>query len=52
MTTWADGSLGCPVPGETDGRAPVPGYRILLEAGEATFDDRAAETGWFRLWPP
>lgn len=48
---WPDGSLGCPVPGEAYTQAEVPGYRILLEAGEGTFDYRAAKTGWFRLCP-
>jgi hypothetical protein len=49
---WPDGSLGCPVPGEVYAQAPVPGYRIVLEAGEAAFDYRAATAGWFRLCSP
>lgn len=35
--TWRDGSLGCPEPGGIYTQALVPGYRIRLVAGDATY---------------
>jgi hypothetical protein len=31
--TWADGSLGCPSPGQAYTQALVPGYRVILDVG-------------------
>lgn len=44
-----DGSLGCPEPDVMYTQALVPGYWIVLKAGEETLDYRAAERGEFRL---
>jgi hypothetical protein len=49
QVVWSDGSLGCPLPGETYTQALVDGYWIVLEAGGNTYDYRAATTGYFRL---
>jgi hypothetical protein len=46
---WRDGSLGCPQPGMMYTQALVPGYRIILSAGEETFDYHASERGSFVL---
>jgi hypothetical protein len=49
-TTWNDGSLGCPRPGEFYTQALVDGYWIVLEVGGQTYDYRAAARGaGFRL---
>lgn len=49
-TTWNDGSLGCPRPGEFYTQALVDGYWIVLEVGGQTFDYRAPARGaGFRL---
>ncbi len=49
QVVWNDGSLGCPLPGETYTQALVDGYWIVLEAGDITYDYRAAATGYFKL---
>jgi hypothetical protein len=48
-TTWRDGSLGCPRPGEVYTQALVDGWWIVLEAGGAEFDYRAADGGGLKL---
>jgi hypothetical protein len=49
-TTWNDGSLGCPRPGEFYTQALVDGYWIVLEVAGQTYDYRAAARGaGFRL---
>jgi len=45
--TWNDGSLGCPEPGMNYTQALVPGWHMLIAAGEATLDYRLAEQGYF-----
>ncbi|NGX17429.1 hypothetical protein [Wenzhouxiangella sp. XN24] len=45
--TWNDGSLGCPQPGMNYTQALVPGWHVLIAAGEATLDYRLAEQGYF-----
>ena len=47
--TWPDGSLGCPVRGETYIQVPVEGYWIVLAAGGRAFDYRATSAGLVRL---
>lgn len=49
---WNDGSLGCPQPGMAYTQALVPGYWIVIRAGGAEFDYRAAESGYFVLCEP
>lgn len=46
---WSDGSLGCGKPDELYIQAPVPGYRVVLDAGGLVLDYRATEQGAFRL---
>jgi hypothetical protein len=43
--TWSDGSLGCPQPGMMYTQALVPGYRIVLQAGEQTLNYHAMSRG-------
>jgi hypothetical protein len=43
--TWPDGSLGCPQPGMLYTQALVPGYRIVLQAGEQTLNYHAMSRG-------
>jgi hypothetical protein len=49
--TWADGSLGCPEPGMNYTMALVPGYRIIIRAGEQRLDYHASRRGYFVLCP-
>jgi hypothetical protein len=49
--TWADGSLGCPQPGLSYTMALVPGYRIMVRAGEQLLDYHASQRGYFVLCP-
>jgi hypothetical protein len=49
--TWRDGSLGCPEPGMQYTQALVPGWRVILRAGEETFDYHAAANGHLILCP-
>jgi hypothetical protein len=48
-TTWNNGALGCPKPGEMYTQALVPGYRIVLEAGGRELDYHASESGTVKL---
>lgn len=41
---WADGSLGCPVPGQLYLQVQTPGYWIELKAGARTYDYRATSS--------
>jgi hypothetical protein len=50
--TWNDGSLGCPQPGMSYTQALVPGWHLVIRAGERTFDYRGADRGRFMLCPP
>ena len=43
--TWSDGSLGCPQPGMMYTQALVPGFRIVLQAGEQTLNYHAMSRG-------
>jgi hypothetical protein len=43
--TWADGSVGCPEPGVMYTQALVPGYRIVLQAGDRVFNYHAGRGG-------
>lgn len=49
VVTWRDGSLGCPQPGMMYTMALVPGYQIVLRAGEETYDYHASQSGYFLL---
>jgi len=35
--TWRNGALGCPKPGMMYTQSLIPGYKITLQAGEATY---------------
>lgn len=49
-TTWSDGSLGCPRPGEAYTQATVEGYWVELVAPDGTvLDYRVADGGYFKL---
>jgi hypothetical protein len=45
--TWSDGSLGCPQPGMYYTQALVPGWQVILRAGERTLDYRLSDRGVF-----
>jgi len=49
--TWSDGSLGCPQPGMLYTQALVPGWQLILKAGERTLDYRLSDRGAFLLCP-
>ena len=49
--TWPDGSIGCPQPGMAYTQALVPGYRILVRAGDRTLQYHAGRNGRFVLCP-
>ena len=46
---FSDGSLGCPKPDVAYTPAPVPGYRIVLEADGRSLDYRVTERGYLML---
>lgn len=49
-TTWSDGSLGCPQPGEAYTQAIVEGYWVELVAPDGTvLDYRVGNAGYFKL---
>jgi len=48
---WPDGSIGCPQPGMNYTMALVPGYRIIVRAGEERLDYHASRSGYFVLCP-
>jgi len=48
---WADGSLGCPVPGMSYTMALVPGYRVRIRAGMQSLDYHASNRGYLLLCP-
>lgn len=50
--TWNDGSLGCPAPDAFYTQALVPGWQVMVTAGEATLDYRLADNGHFLLCTP
>jgi hypothetical protein len=47
--TWSDGSLGCPEPGRMYTQALVPGWHVMLVAGDLALDYRLADSGAFVL---
>lgn len=47
--TWRDGSLGCPAPGVMYTMALVPGYHVVLRAGDEELDYRATAAGDFQV---
>lgn len=50
--TWADCSLGCPVPGRTSTRAQVPGWLIMIGDGKRWLGYHASQRGAWLLCPP
>jgi hypothetical protein len=49
--TWPDGALGCPRPDVMYTQALVPGYRIVLQAGEQLLNYHAGSRGSPRYCP-
>jgi len=49
---WPDGGLGCPEPGVRYTMAPVPGYRVQIQADDAVLDYHASRHGYLVLCPP
>ena len=49
QTTWPDGALGCPEPGQVYTQALVDGYQVVLEAADERLDYRATSSGSFRM---
>jgi hypothetical protein len=45
--TWSDGSLGCPQPGMYYTQALVPGWQVIVAAGERSLDYRLSDRGFF-----
>ena len=41
--TWRDGSLGCPAPGMVYTQALVPGWHLVLKAGDRELDYRLTD---------
>lgn len=50
--TWPDGSLGCPQEDTMYSQALVPGFRIVIQAGERQLDYHASTDGGLVLCPP
>jgi hypothetical protein len=50
-TTWNDGALGCPQPGQMYTQAIVPGYRVWVRAGERMLIYHTSESGELVLCP-
>lgn len=48
-TTWPDGALGCPEPGQVYTQALVDGFQVVVEAAGERLDYRATANGSFRL---
>lgn len=51
-STWNDGSLGCPKPGEFYTQALVAGWWVVVDAGGTNFDYRAIDAGRFKICEP
>jgi hypothetical protein len=49
--TWSDGSLGCPEPGMLYTQALVPGYRIVVQAGDERLAYHASARGQPKFCP-
>jgi len=43
--TWPDGSLGCPKPGVMYTQSVVPGFRVIIRAGDRKLDYRVGRSG-------
>jgi hypothetical protein len=43
--TWMDGSLGCPKPGVMYTQAVVPGFQVIVRAGDRKLDYRVGRSG-------
>lgn len=50
--TWSDGSLGCAEPGMSYTQALVPGYRVIIKAGDETLDYHASHRGQLFVCQP
>lgn len=51
-TTWNDGSLGCPEPGQNYTQALVDGFRVIVAAGDEQLDYRTGGGGSYRRCEP
>ena len=49
--TWPDGALGCGKPGVMYTQAPVPGYRIVVRAGDERLSYHANRKGYWTYCP-
>jgi len=49
--TWPDGSAGCPEPGMMYTQALVPGYRVVLQAGDEVLNYHATRGGTPQFCP-
>jgi hypothetical protein len=43
--TWPDGSLGCPKPGVMYTQSVVPGFHVIVRAGDQKLDYRVGRAG-------
>ena len=43
--TWTDGSLGCPKPGVMYTQSVVPGFHVIVRAGDRKLDYRVGRAG-------
>lgn len=50
--TWRDGSLGCPEPGMNYTMALVPGWHMIIRAGELLLDYRLSDRGFMLCTHP
>lgn len=48
-TTWSDGSLGCPSPGQIYTQALVEGWQAVVRAGSTLYDYRGSGVKTFKL---
>ncbi|RPI14291.1 MAG: hypothetical protein EHM60_07110 [Lysobacterales bacterium] len=49
--TWPDGALGCGKPGVVYTQALVPGYRVVIRAGEERLSYHANRKGYWTYCP-
>ena len=47
--TFPDGGLGCPVPGMSYTQVQTEGFKVVVEAGNTSYDFRGTGPGTFRL---
>lgn len=49
--TWADGAMGCPLPGFSYTQALVPGFHVVLAHGESEYHYHGGQVGRPLLCP-